>query len=42
METTTFNPDTAATWTRERGTAELSSFVMSRLANLSDVDLELV
>lgn len=41
MEATAFNQENLSTWTRERPTAELSHFVTSRLANLSDIELDL-
>lgn len=41
METTTFNPESISSWARERGSAELSTFVTNRLAILSHVELDL-
>ena len=41
METTAFDQENLSTWTRQRQTAELSSFVTRHLAPLNEVDLEL-
>jgi hypothetical protein len=39
MEITTFNPSSVATWNQARDSEHLNSFVTSKLALLTDVEL---